>query len=100
MTGEYLKTMEKIYKTAKIVSLPESYSQDGTKSGGGGSDVTRELIKAMIVAKEAVGSAGEAGGGNAQMSEDADKKMKKLQSLINDLQEDHRRTAEEASMNN
>ena len=57
MTTEYLKAMEDIYSSVKIVGLPEAAGTSGG-SGLGGNDTTRELIKAMLVAKETVGSTG------------------------------------------
>jgi len=53
ITTEYLRTLQDIYKNVKIVGLPENM-----EGGSQGNDLTRELIKAMIVAKETVGASG------------------------------------------
>lgn len=53
--------MKAIYGSVKIVGLPDSGSSDsssGTGTGGKANhDLTKELVKAMIVAKETVGAA-------------------------------------------
>ena len=56
ITEQYLSAMQDIYGSVKIVGLPESFGQDKASSGGnGGQDLTKEIVKAMLVAKETVG---------------------------------------------
>ena len=51
--------MKDIYSTVKIVGLPEAPKIGSDSKGAGGKsnhDITTELVKAMMVAKETVGS--------------------------------------------
>lgn len=71
ITTEYLKALEEIYGSVKIVSLPEDM-----KGGNTGSELTRELVKSMIVAKETVGATGMSVPSQNEVSADQLKNLK------------------------
>ena len=86
ITEQYINAMKDIYSTSKIVGLPSGpqMGSDGSGSGGQGKhDLTTELVKAMMVAKETVGSVQ----GGSGMSPDLNELRRGIEELAKNQQQ-------------